>query len=485
VIEPDVDLEAKPEVRQGKEKEREQDKEAGAEPEQELEQPRRRRRRKRPAKSHSAAATALSTDSVGTPSTSVVNDSPSVRKRRRVRSSSRSAASALQTPGKEKEFLVDPSALLRATDQAKSQITILKRPTVGSSDDGHQDADAKTPTNSAPGGRAMDMRHRDAFQDRALQVDDLHFDLEYEQVSQVRVGGAEDDGEGGGNDTSLSSMALLQPPRRKRDKNGRSSTKDAAHIHDILGGSYRSTPASPGHFPKSDGKQLEEEVEDVTHGHPDVPGQDFVEEAAPLPGEKKKRARKHRKAIPHAKSVPDLKNESEQQETSPAATIANPLPGLSRAKSLGKQGQHATLRGRDPSDTQRDELERYLAASYNAMPGLFMMERPRDAVSQPDPNSKRGRLVTLAHQLRQSFPEQNEELGKLITRFSQPQGLKVKGKRKKSVFDGHEVAEGDNDTVEEDDEIDTRGRSSKRSPVLNHVFIDQCVGSTAFDLTSI
>ncbi|KAF8960605.1 hypothetical protein BDZ97DRAFT_1294389 [Flammula alnicola] len=165
----------------------------------------------------------------------------------------------------------------------------------------------------------------------------------------------------------------------------------------------------------------------------------------------------------------------------------------------------------------------------NQLQTFLSVSSASSAKSQPPPESKRGRLLSLAKQLRQLFPEQREELGRVITRLEKQgaaQGPKSKkvvagdtdegnapgsvnarpisipaAKRKRARKAGH-VRTGSEGTTggegfefddefaeagqvipedanrfpdideEEEEEIDPRGRPPKRGDVLVHVFID-------------
>jgi hypothetical protein len=174
----------------------------------------------------------------------------------------------------------------------------------------------------------------------------------------------------------------------------------------------------------------------------------------------------------------------------------------------------------DILDMDRNQLRQLITESARVGSRLLLAGgQPPEPQAPLAPETKRGRLLTLARKLKQLFPEQHEELGRVIARIegtettanswligdvkrfkavSIPAGKKKKPKKGGHVRTGSEgtsveafdLDDHDEDDAqasrpamnafpdieeEEDEEIDPRGRPPKKGDVLVHVFIDQYV----------
>jgi hypothetical protein len=296
--------------------------------------------------------------------------------------------------------------------------------------------------------------------------------------------------------SSLNNLSLLQPPQSRRDLGRRRKGKDIAYIHSRAGiaGAYKSTPGSPKRRREFDDIFIDREggpehntlgdveVEDNAGGGGDGPN------AVPDKSIGRKRTlSKRRKALVRVSSVPQLDAE---EPTLHAAEETIITPG--KLKSKKAKSKAVAAGGADLPDVDQ-------------------------------PQTKRSRLIALAKELRQFFPEQRQELRRVTARFEK-QGVEPRGKVKKltggavgvggptllptipgllpvagvrkskrsdhrrsrsetAILDTHDnSAEGgeaaDRDfmpEVEEEDEeeLDPRGRSPRKGDVLIHVFIDQ------------
>ncbi len=252
-------------------------------------------------------------------------------------------------------------------------------------------------------------------------------------------GNKEEDGEGQEEDDSISNMSLLQPPRRKplrrEDTDGRRSFTGITYLH-------KSMPASPVEL-----FSFRKQVSGDTVQHPvDI--------------------RKHGKGIDVSEQNENVGGEKEKKKGQPSASSSK----------LQSQAELAP------------------------------------------PNSKRRRLLTLAQNLQRLFPEQHEELARVIKRMGKQSAsgekkalgsaistgsdgsnvvksipISVPGKTQKKghnrslsdgmsslgpdlegdALNGHAMTDVEEEKSEE--ELDPRGRPSKKKDPLIHVFIDQYV----------
>jgi len=308
-------------------------------------------------------------------------------------------------------------------------------------------------------------------------------------------------------DSSLNDLSILQPPHRRRDNpSRRKKGKDIAHIHSRAGiaggGAYKSTPGSP-----KGQREFDDDIHD--HGHESLGDEDVEDHAGGGDGGgggggvmdgstvKKQTLKRRPKGLVRVRSVPQMRSGAE--EPALHATEETVISGKSKSKKA-KLKAATTI------------IAPALAPVFNGNGG---------GVDLPDmnqPQTKRSRLIALAKKLRQSFPEQRQELRRVTIRFEK-QGMELRGRGKKafltagggsggsaqltaksspksvrkfkrSIFfsAGSESATADIDDVllgdgadgdgmpeiEEDDEgLDPRGRPPKKSDVPIHVFIDQ------------
>ena len=319
-----------------------------------------------------------------------------------------------------------------------------------------------------------------------------------------------------GTNDSLAGLSLLQPPRRKRDRSRRrKGSNTLAGITD----SHKSAPATPGHAKGVISDEMEEVggiVKASTDENNSLEVDVFESKPNETPGsEKKKRTRTKRvKALVHSTSVPQLKVDTiETGEKPPEEKADNDDVSVKTVKQKkGKNKVRPVQDEEDILDMDRNQLRQLITESARVGSRLLL------AGGQPPepqaPETKRGRLLTLARKLKQLFPEQHDELGRVIARIegtetaanswvtndvkrskavSIPAGKKKKPKKGGHVRTGSEGTslEGfdldDEDDVqrgrpamnafpdieEEDEEIDPRGRPPRKGDVLVHVFIDQ------------
>ena len=471
-------------------------------------------------------------------------------------------AEGFRTPtkarSKDKEFLVLPS-VSKPTSTSKgidaSTVRILRRPDHAAGDNDNDDSDfdgGRTPTNfditedrklfptqaaatpinlAGKKGKRVGRRERerekakrdelvmgarDEGEDsRMIAVEDSSFGFAFENDDNDEGDEPQEDADEQGEDNdSLSNLSLLKPPRR-RDRSRRRKVRDIAHIHTMAGitGTYQSTPGTPGGLNESDEIQIASR--DHREGIADNVEENDVSTNIHSTPEKRKRNRSKR--IKAAQSIPDLALEAEMGVASSSLTSQLDDP-VSMATAKLKKG-----RGRDDIlETDRNGLQNYLIASGS---NLVLMNTQPETSSAP-PDSKRGRIITLARQLRDLFPEQRDELGRVISRLEKQsaQGSKVKkiksgddndevdagstasrpvsipGSKGKKARKGHSrgASEGgaiggegfdlDGEQAEDghqngawlgnslavnEEEIDPRGRPPKKGDVLVHVFIDQ------------
>lgn len=347
-----------------------------------------------------------------------------------------------------------------------------------------------------------------------IAVEDNNFGFGYENDDNGEGDEPrEDEDEQGEDNDSLSNLSLLKPPR-KRDRSRRRKGRDIAHIHTMAGitGTYQSTPGTPGGLNESD------EVQIVGHGHEQEVGDSIEENDASIDVNRtpEKRKRTRTKRIKAAQSIPDLALDTEMGVA--GVSLTSQLDDVAATKPKKSKGSS------DLVETFDKQYQNYLIASGSSL--VLMNTQPE--MNQPPPDSKRGRIITLARQLRDLFPEQREDLGRVILRLEKQgaQGSKVKrikpgdnngevdagstasrpvsipGSKGKKTRKGHTrgASEGgttggdgfdfDEDQAEEEhrdgagvgnsievneveEEIDPRGRPPKRGDVLVHVFVDQ------------
>ncbi|KAF9477229.1 hypothetical protein BDN70DRAFT_118625 [Pholiota conissans] len=485
----------------------------------------------------------------------------------------------LQTPSvprtKDKEFLVPPASLSRAASKKKKEvptITILRRPeelltrSNARSDDDDSDFDGeRTPTNfgimQSDASRAPELgvpinltgkkgnrvgrrerekekskydatREHEAAKEGGASVGTdktFDFDNDSDENDEDGVESQDDEDEEQGDDNdSLSNLSLLKPPRRRRRRRAR----DTAYIHTGTGnaGSYRSIPGTPGFllsYPDGQANDGDERVV-VDGGSKQSTAEDDnnSQSKASVATEKRKRTRRRLKAV---KSVPDLMLETDiagpsiSTPAAAAAIVAEDRTQQAVIKATRGRLGAELLGSRDPLDMDRNPMQQYLLASGS---GIILMNSPPEPKKLPPPDSKRGRLLALARQLRQLFPEQSEDLGRIIQRIENPstaQGGKPKRvvtsdtreefeaqtgasrpKRRRARKGGHAKTESESGTgptggdvfefedeqgdvlqdgdggtshmpevEEEEEDVDPRGRPPRRSDTaLVHVFID-------------
>ena len=314
--------------------------------------------------------------------------------------------------------------------------------------------------------------------------------------------------------SSLNNLSLLQPPQSRRDFGPRKKGKDIAHIHSRAGiaGAYKSTPGSPKRLREFDDILVDRDGGGI-HGHEllgdvDVEGNegsdgnDALDVIPDKESTDKKRAlTKRRKGLVRVRSVPQLDAEGPTPYTvEETITPGKPKSKKVKSKALPEAAASISASALVP------------AVSDNGVAGV-------DLPNMTQSQSKRSRLVALAKELGQFFPEQRQELRRVTLRFEK-QDMEPRGKGKKAfltsdAFDvggsalrpkksapmlvpgvrkskrsihrrsGSESAivnpieAGDAVDidgmleVEEEDELDPRGRPPKNGSVLIHVFIDQ------------
>ncbi|KJA22567.1 hypothetical protein HYPSUDRAFT_202129 [Hypholoma sublateritium FD-334 SS-4] len=546
-------------------------------------QPKRKRRRKRPPKTHTAAIAIVEASSVSgvadQDGTTIAKEGvvipdllarvPSIttspKRKKKVKSTAPSIsastsgsiipdAEGFRTPtkarSKEKEFLIPPPVSKpTSTPQGMdaSTVRILRRPNDPAGDNNNYDSDfdgGRTPTNfdtvegrklitteavGAPinlaGKQGKRVGRREREREKAKRdgfvpgevdggaeggtnaVEDNSFDFAYENDNNDEGDEPrEDDDEQGEDNDSLSNLSLLKPPR-KRDRSRRRKGRDTAHIHTMAGitGTYQSTPGTPGGLNESD------EVQIASHGHEQGVGDIIEENDASIDVNRtpEKRKRTRTKRIKAAQSIPDLALDNEMGAMGTSSTPQ--FEDVAPAKPKKSKGSS------DLVESFQRQYQNYLISSGANL--VLMSTRPE--TSQPPPDSKRGRIITLARQLRDLFPEQREDLGRVISRLekqgvqgntakkiktgddndevkagltvSRPVSIPVsKGKTTKGHtraaseggitggqgFDFDEDQEEHRDgaglrnLLEDEEEIDPRGRPPKKGDALVHVFID-------------
>ena len=314
--------------------------------------------------------------------------------------------------------------------------------------------------------------------------------------------------------SSLNNFSLLQPPQSSRDLGRRKKGKDIAHIHSRAGiaGAYKSTPGSPKRRREFVDILVDQEGGGI-HGHEllgDVDVEDNEggggDDAQDIVADKeltnKKRAlTKRRKALVRVRSVPQLDAGEPTVKEIFMVTPGKAISKKAKSKALATAASNSAL---VPAVSDNDDGD----------------DGGVDLPSMAHPQTKRSRLIALAKELRQFFPEQRQELRRVTVRFEkQDMKPRVKGKKafltggavgvsgsaqmpaksapipvpgvrksKRSIHrrSGSESAIADSieggdgvdrdgipDVEEEDEELDPRGRPPKKGDVLIHVFIDQ------------
>ncbi|KAF9559965.1 hypothetical protein CPC08DRAFT_497245 [Agrocybe pediades] len=496
-----------------------------------------------------------------------------------------SSATATSLEGKmtarppEKPFLVPPPA-------TPSVVTILRRPVEMKSQsstqgDGAFDSEndgGKTPTNGAEGvaGASMTIHVHDSSppnltgkkgkrvgrreREREKLKKDMQKEMskeggsEEEDSEEDEIGvnfdyvdelDAEDDSpleesvedqEDQGENDSISNLPLLRPPRRRHVRRRRRAA-DTVYIHSIFGmeqGAYKSIPASPKRL-ELDLEDVGEESRDFSIGNvvdkPKAQDDSEIFDARPsgrVVGEKKKRTRSRRlRSLSHAKSDPQLR-----QESNSTTEAGKQVDDLEITASINARKDQKTAAQQDDDidilDMDRTQFQKLISASSATGSRMLLLNQQRKSeapAQQTSSNTKRGRIISLARKLVQLFPEQQEELGKVIARLERqypkqktrgdelsnaggvPQqqspstapGLKRKKSKKKSGHartasegTGGEGMEYEDDSIDsgvggflrnmhrqpaehdddDEEEIDPRGRPPKKGDVLIHVFID-------------
>jgi hypothetical protein len=488
----------------------------------------------------------------------------------------------LLTPTPNKEFLVPPPSLSRSASKNRDKLAFasLRRPdellirsNIPSDDD---DSDGgRTPTNfdvmraeasrgtevtvlpinlNGKKGKRVGRREREREKARhdainaeqelkegdnmdiAVEDNSFEFDFDDDDNDDDGLEPRDEDEEQGEDNDSLSNLSLLKPPRRRRDRSRRRKGRDTTYIHTVTGinGAYKSTPGTPGgHLhPYAIANDGDEQISpDVEIKQSSVEDDDVFEPKINTTPEKRKRTRTKR--LKPARSFPDMNVDTlAGGSTAPAlapAPMVEDRTQLAVMKATKGRVRAAELLGsHDVLDMDRNQLQKYLIASGS---GIILMNSPPEPKNQPPPDSKRGRLLALARQLRELFPEQYDDLGRIIQRIERAGATQGKAKktvssdakedidthpstsrpisipgskRKRSRKGGHTRTGSESGTTggdgfdhddeqlddpqnadggaghaldieEEEEEIDPRGRPPKRSDALVHVFIDQCV----------
>ena len=330
-----------------------------------------------------------------------------------------------------------------------------------------------------------------------------------------------------GTNDSLAGLSLLQPPRKKRDRSRRRKGRDTTHVHTLAGitGAYKSTPATPGQAKGVISDEMEE-VGGIIKASTDENNSNELDvfESKPneTPGsEKRKRTRTKRvKALVHSTSVPQLKVDTAEMGEKPAEEKAgnDDVSAKTVKQKKGKSKVRPVEDEEDILDMNKNQLRQLITESARVGSRLLLSGgQPPEPQAQLAPETKRGRLLTLARKLKQLFPEQHDELGRVIARIegtettanswptgdvkrskavSIPAGKKKRPKKGAHVrtgsegtsveafdFDDEDDAQTSRPAMnafpdieeEEDEEVDPRGRPPKKGDVLVHVFIDQYV----------
>lgn len=353
---------------------------------------------------------------------------------------------------------------------------------------------------------------RDVVIDKTTSRGRIVDEVAYEDVNECDDDEHDDENDNGEDDdlsvddSSLNNLSILQPPQSRRDPRRRKKGKDTAHIHrmaDIAGGgAYKSTPGSP---------KKRREFDDIPAdqnggGYESLSDVDVEGNAgggipnATLDGsiDKKQTPVKHRKGLVRVRSVPQLNAEE------PTVYAAEETVMVTPSKSKSKRAKSVAV----PSSSA-------LAPALKDNGG--------GGVDMNQPQTKRSRLIALAKKLRQFFPEQRQELRRVIVRLEK-NGIES-GKGQKAFLTAHVLDTGGSaqltaksapipvpgvrkskrnvhhrsgsesaitdiidDSIEagnvghrdhmpqveeEDEDLDPRGRPPKKGDVLIHIFIDQ------------
>ena len=510
--------------------------------------PKRKRRRKRPPRQHQALSNSnpeAPDEDGGGPSTST-----SSAKKRRARSSSWSPAKNKNGgKGKEKEFLIAPQVSLGSTSFLPATVEGDQLATgdgvdLRSKEQGFSKKDEDGPTtgfgaiedvfgpvNTGPGKRGKRMGKKERERERARKellmgndaenmasrgraVDETEHEEDHDNEGDNDDDGDDDDededaesqGDLSVEDISLNNLSILQPPHGRRRKKG----KDIVHIHSRAGiaggGAYKSTPGSPKGRRDFDDISVDQE----DGGHEDNHEFLDVEDNAGgggggggVPDEildgstvKKRTLSKRRRGLVRVRSVPQMTLDAEGPTPYAPEETVTVIPAKIKAKK------------------ERSKASSSSSSSALAPGGVELLDS--------HPQTKRSRLIALAKKLRDSFPEQRQELRKVTIRLEK-HGMGSRGKGKKAFLTSHGVGVGgspqsaakstvlgaktskpslhrravsestsvdiNDDSIEskvaadrgdipeveeyDEEELDPRGRPPKKSDVLIHVFIDQ------------
>lgn len=339
--------------------------------------------------------------------------------------------------------------------------------------------------------------------------DDSDIDAEYDEDGNGNIDEdrnedeeeADADADGLGENDSISNMSLLQPPRRKRSQRKPEGDMDHPVAVDIVYQDKDMSVSPNGRLTFTGQTSTIHEV--YGHGHKHPTGN--VDEGDDVFASK-----------PNAAFVGGEKEKEKKKRTRPKRikTTSHLQP---------PEGDTKVADDDDPESSKLKESEGK---------GMTSDDFDRNTMGASS-SSKRGRLLSLAENLQQLFPEQRGELGRVIKQIMKEEGaahkrkppvgtadvdgsgeppslvkslpIPVPGKGKKrkeghtkaasegiiafepDVEDGkgkHAVDDGEAEEPEEE-EIDPRGRVPKKKDPLIHVFIDQCVSTCHFLLLSL
>jgi len=284
--------------------------------------------------------------------------------------------------------------------------------------------------------------------------------------------------ENGEND-SISNMSLLQPPRRLRK-----SKPAEASLSLITKDITTSTGQIPSQYSiNSNADEIKTRNLIVNTGDEDVFTSKHEGVAGGEKEKEKKKKSKSTKPIIHSRSYPTLSVAAEFADT-------------------------GSLESKEP--TTDDKIK---SDESSQIPGSFGLQIQGEIAS---PKSKQSRLLALAQNLHQLFPEQREEVARVIKRVethqkailspdtagnnerslgkSVPIPIPAKGNKTKkghartasegAITTGSDSLEAPHvprpmtDVEEEGEDIDPRGRPPKKKDPLIHVFVDQYVFQT-------
>jgi hypothetical protein len=312
---------------------------------------------------------------------------------------------------------------------------------------------------------------------------DISVDYDPNTDNDRKAEAIEDSGEGPGENDSISNMSLLQPPRRLRPQSQSKAGESS------LGLVTKDNPTTTMGLQDSinfyaDGISNRETIDDTAYVY--RPKQTHHE----IEKEKKRRTRP--KPITHSRSYPTLAVDAEVADSSQLAS-------------------------KEPTTTEEDKMNKSDGSMEKDQVSELVGLQSQDELGSP--KSKQLRLLALAQILQQLFPEQREDLARVMKRIEKHQGVPrspqkavvspdtagssdrafgkpmpipvpAKGKKAKktharaasegAVTTGSESLEAPHvqrpmtDVEErEEEDIDPRGRPPKRKDPLIHVFIDQ------------